>query len=66
METQQHAYPDFTIQRQCVAHELILDWQSKQSIPGIPEKWPNFTRPVDAKLVPAEPSLLLIGDDLGS
>ena len=66
MKTQKHPYPDFNIKRQCVAHEPILKWQKSVGIPGIVDKWPDYSRPVGVKEVEAEASLLVIGQDLGT
>lgn len=66
METQQHPYPDFNIRRSCVRHDEILDWQQAVAVPDLEAKWDHFRRPKDAVEVEAEPSLLVIGEDLGS
>ena len=65
MKTQMNPYPDFNIKRQCVKHSAILKWQSSV---GLTKMFATheMRKPPDAKEVEAEPSLLVIGDDLGS
>ncbi|KAF6833793.1 hypothetical protein CMUS01_06410 [Colletotrichum musicola] len=65
MRTQENPYPDFNIKRQCVAHDPILKWQHENGITEQILKFKNLPRPENFPEVEPEPSILLIGDDLG-
>ncbi|KAL0932876.1 uncharacterized protein CTRU02_211839 [Colletotrichum truncatum] len=65
MKTQENPYPDFNIKRQCVAHDPILEWQHKNGISEQILKFKNLPRPENFPEVEPEPSILLIGQDLG-
>ncbi|TQN72018.1 hypothetical protein CSHISOI_03530 [Colletotrichum shisoi] len=65
MKTQQNPYPDFNIKRQCVAHDPILKWQHEHGITEQIMKFKNLPRPDNFPEVEPEPSILLIGEDLG-
>ncbi|KAK1846647.1 hypothetical protein CCHR01_10747 [Colletotrichum chrysophilum] len=65
MKTQENPYPDFNIKRQCVAHDPILKWQHQNGISEQILKFRNLPRPVNFPEVEPEPSILLIGEDLG-
>lgn len=67
MRTQVTPYPDFSVKRQCVAHRPILEWQSKVGITAYLQD-DDISRPetLTPELeVEPEPSLLIIGEDLG-
>ncbi|TEA10125.1 Cyclochlorotine biosynthesis protein O [Colletotrichum sidae] len=66
MKTQENPYPDFNIKRQCVAHDPILEWQHKNGISEQILKFKNLPRPDNFPEVEPEPSILLIGEDLGN
>jgi len=65
MRTQENPYPDFNINRQCVAHDPLLAWQKNVSISEEIKRFKIIPRPEDAIEVEPEPTLLLIGQDLG-
>jgi len=66
MRTQQNAYPDFNIQRQCVAHDGILEWQREHSIMEHVIEHNGVPRPETFVELEPEPGVLLIGEDLGN
>ncbi|KAK1573906.1 uncharacterized protein LY79DRAFT_593618 [Colletotrichum navitas] len=65
MKTQENPYPDFNIKRQCVAHDPILKWQHENGITEQILKYKNLPRPENFPEVEPEPSILLIGEDVG-
>jgi len=65
MRTQENPYPDFNINRQCVAHEPLLAWQKDVGISDEIKKFKIIPKPEGAIEVEPELTLLLIGEDLG-
>ncbi|CAG8958248.1 hypothetical protein HYFRA_00000602 [Hymenoscyphus fraxineus] len=42
MDTQKHPFPDFGVNKKCVNHDQILDWQAENKISD--EMWEDFAR----------------------
>lgn len=58
METQENPFPDFGINRKCVDHSKILEWQDKMGIREDLVENGKIEKPKDAKVLPALPQLL--------
>ncbi|CAG8978977.1 hypothetical protein HYALB_00012260 [Hymenoscyphus albidus] len=56
MVTQKHPFPDFGVNKKCVNHDQILDWQAKNKISD--EMWEDFAKrglPEGQEIVPISP-----------
>jgi hypothetical protein len=51
METQDWPFPDFFINHQCHDFDSLVQWQEENALPLMMGR--NFTRPADAKQIPA-------------
>ena len=66
METQRNPFPDFSIKRQCLKHDKILEWQKHVGLTKVFAERGGIEKPVGVKQIPPEPELLVIGEDQGS
>ncbi|KAL5384255.1 hypothetical protein DPSP01_005399 [Paraphaeosphaeria sporulosa] len=65
METQENPFPDFGINRKCVDHSAVLEWQDRVGIREDLVVDAKIERPEDAKVIPALPQLLELGNGEG-
>ncbi|TID26472.1 hypothetical protein E2P81_ATG00944 [Venturia nashicola] len=57
VETQENPFPDFSIQRKCVDHDSILEWQRERNVASV-ERWRDIRRPEGAVVREADEGLL--------
>jgi hypothetical protein len=57
MDTQIYPYPDFDIDRRCVNHDALLDWQKTVEIDQDLVDNAEIPRPKDARVQPDLPQL---------
>ncbi|KAJ4357173.1 uncharacterized protein N0V89_001748 [Didymosphaeria variabile] len=62
METQENPFPDFAINRKCVDHSAVLEWQDRVGIREDLVENDIIKKPKDAKVLPALPQLLELED----
>jgi hypothetical protein len=58
VHTQHNPFPDFNIQKQCVSHDTILNWQASHNV-ATQKKWDDISPPKDAYIRAASPELLV-------
>jgi len=57
VETQSKPSPDFDIQKKCINHSALLQWQSRNNI-GSVQRWDEMIAPKGAYIHPASAELL--------
>jgi hypothetical protein len=58
METQKNPFPDFAVNKKCVDHNRILDWQTKNRVlPELLEELPVHGPPEGQEILPVSPKL---------
>lgn len=56
-KTQKLAFPDFGVHRKCKDWDFLLDWAEKNKMPDTVHRFDVYTKPDDAKELPAPPDL---------